>query len=46
MNRLTLLRLCLVGTSLLATLPAQEVQPTVIDSERLEMHSTDRKSVV
>ncbi len=41
MNRLTLLRLCLVGTSLLATLPAQEVQPTVIDSERLEMHSTD-----
>ena len=45
MNRSTLFRLSLVGASLLATtltpLRAQEVQPTVIDSEKLEMRSTD-----
>ncbi|MDI1336831.1 MAG: hypothetical protein PSU94_11680 [Lacunisphaera sp.] len=41
MNRPALLRLCLMGASLLATLRAQEVQPTVIDSEQLDMRSTD-----
>ena len=45
MNRPAFLRLSLVAASLLAIaagpLRAQEVQPTVIDSEQLDMHSTD-----
>lgn len=46
MNRSALFRLILVGASLLATslvpLRAQEVQPTIIDSQQLDMHSTDK----
>jgi len=45
MNRPVILRLSLLGASLLATvlvpLGAQEAQPTVIDSEQLDMRSTD-----
>lgn len=45
MNRPACLPLSLVAASLLAIaagpLRAQEVQPTVIDSEQLDMHSTD-----
>jgi lipopolysaccharide export system protein LptA len=45
MNLSVLSRPALLGASLLATilvpLGAQEVQPTVIDSVQLEMHSTD-----